>query len=67
MIKLFSLKQAKKDGESPRGGTQKKASAAQLRIMKGFYFTLFKTTIFPFCFVKQIFIYYFVAEKNSIY
>ena len=35
MIKLFSLKQAKKDGETPKGGTQKKASAAQLRIMKG--------------------------------
>ncbi|XP_033222444.1 NEDD8-conjugating enzyme Ubc12 [Belonocnema kinseyi] len=34
MIKLFSLKQQKKDGESPRGGTQKKASAAQLRITK---------------------------------
>lgn len=36
MIKLFSLKQAKKDGESPKPGTQKKASAAQLRITKGF-------------------------------
>lgn len=36
MIKLFSLKQQKKDGEaSPRGGQQKKASAAQLRITKG--------------------------------
>lgn len=35
MIKLFSLKQAKKDGESPKAGTQKKASAAQLRITKG--------------------------------
>ncbi|XP_044749873.1 NEDD8-conjugating enzyme Ubc12 [Coccinella septempunctata] len=35
MIKLFSLKQQKKDGESsPRGGQQKKASAAQLRITK---------------------------------
>lgn len=36
MIKLFSLKQQKKDGEAtPRAGTQKKASAAQLRITKG--------------------------------
>lgn len=37
MIKLFSLKQQKKDEEgSPRaGGSQKKASAAQLRITKG--------------------------------
>lgn len=37
MIKLFSLKQQKKDGEnSARPGTQqKKASAAQLRITKG--------------------------------
>lgn len=35
MIKLFSLKQAKKDGESPKSGSQKKASAAQLRITKG--------------------------------
>lgn len=34
MIKLFSLKQQKKDGESgPERG--KKASAAQLRIQKG--------------------------------
>jgi hypothetical protein len=36
MIKLFSLKQQKKDGESaPKTGNQKKASAAQLRITKG--------------------------------
>lgn len=36
MIKLFSLKQQKKDGETtPRVGNQKKASAAQLRITKG--------------------------------
>lgn len=36
MIKLFSLKQQKKDGEAtPKTGTQKKASAAQLRITKG--------------------------------
>lgn len=38
MIKLFSLKQQKKDGESTtRSGTQKKASAAQLRITKGYF------------------------------
>lgn len=36
MIKLFSLKQQKKDGEAiPKMGSQKKASAAQLRITKG--------------------------------
>ncbi|KAH8293666.1 hypothetical protein KR054_002621 [Drosophila jambulina] len=38
MIKLFTLKQQKKDGEqkgSGGGGQQKKASAAQLRIQKG--------------------------------
>lgn len=36
MIKLFSLKQQKKEGEaSPKVGNQKKASAAQLRITKG--------------------------------
>lgn len=34
MIKLFSLKQQKKDGEQNKG-TQKKSSAAQLRIQKG--------------------------------
>ncbi|XP_054276142.1 NEDD8-conjugating enzyme Ubc12 [Macrosteles quadrilineatus] len=35
MIKLFSLKQQKKDGEAtPKAGNQKKASAAQLRITK---------------------------------
>lgn len=36
MIKLFSLKQQKKDGEqTSRMGANKKASAAQLRIQKG--------------------------------
>lgn len=36
MIKLFSLKQQKKDGEQAnRPGVQKKSSAAQLRIQKG--------------------------------
>jgi len=36
MIKLFSLKQQKKEGEaiSSKGGQQKRASAAQLRIQK---------------------------------
>lgn len=42
MIKLFSLKQQKKDGEaSPRTGNQKKPSAAQLRITKGLFFLLY--------------------------
>lgn len=35
MIKLFSLKQQKKDEIPGRSNTQKKASAAQLRITKG--------------------------------
>ena len=37
MIKLFSLKQQKKDGidAGVKPGGQKKASAAQLRITKG--------------------------------
>jgi len=35
MIKLFSLKQQKKDGEAtPQKGNQKRSSAAQLRIQK---------------------------------
>ena len=34
MIKLFSLKQQKRDGEAGKSGT-KRASAAQLRIQKG--------------------------------
>ena len=34
MIKLFSLKQQKKEGEGSKGGA-KRASAAQLRITKG--------------------------------
>ncbi|CAH1736252.1 PREDICTED: NEDD8-conjugating enzyme Ubc12 [Diuraphis noxia] len=34
MIKLYSLKQHKKDGETPKSGNQKKASAAHLRITK---------------------------------
>lgn len=42
MIKLFSLKQQKKDGEaSPRSGNQKKPSAAQLRITKGIFLISF--------------------------
>jgi ubiquitin-conjugating enzyme E2 M len=35
MIKLFSLKQQKKDEVPGRASSQKKASAAQLRITKG--------------------------------
>ena len=34
MIKLFTLKQQKKDGEGAKSGS-KRASAAQLRITKG--------------------------------
>lgn len=47
MIKLFSLKQQKKDGEaSPRSGNQKKASAAQLRITKGELFHIIIVQLF---------------------
>jgi hypothetical protein len=42
MIKLFSLKQQKKDEVPGRAGNQKKASAAQLRITKGL---LIKTNV----------------------
>jgi hypothetical protein len=35
MIKLFSLKQQKKEGESSKSSGAKRASAAQLRITKG--------------------------------
>lgn len=46
MIKLFSLKQQKKDGETtPKTGNQKKASAAQLRITKGDFSPFFHTTV----------------------
>lgn len=43
MIKLFSLKQQKKEGDQTgkSGGQQKKASAAQLRIQKGKFERIF--------------------------
>lgn len=43
MIKLFSLKQQKKEGDQTgkSGGQQKKASAAQLRIQKGMFVKIF--------------------------
>ena len=67
MIKLFSLKQQKKDGEAtPKAGTQKKASAAQLRITKGkqqFYFRLIKTE-FNLPFLCKRF-YYVVFKKKK--
>lgn len=46
MIKLYSLKQHKKDGETPKSGNQKKASAAHLRITKGK--CVFKLLVFHF-------------------
>ncbi len=49
MIKLFSLKQQKKDGTDPNcktGMGQKKSSAAQLRITKGKDAALFQTSHF---------------------
>lgn len=44
MIKLFSLKQQKKDeeGTARAGGSQKRASAAQLRITKGTQYYYYK-------------------------
>lgn len=43
MIKLFSLKQQNKEGDNPgKGSTQKRASAAQLRITKGKLFKKYK-------------------------
>lgn len=48
MIKLFSLKQQKKEGEpAARPGHQKRASAAQLRITKGMCFRL----VSPYCWI----------------
>lgn len=35
MIRLFTLKQQKKDGEAAPKNTEKRSSAAQLRISKG--------------------------------
>jgi len=37
MIKLFSLKNQKKEADNNKGSSQKRASAAQLRITKGNY------------------------------
>ena len=46
MIKLFSLKQQKKDEIPGRSNTQKKASAAQLRITKGNFVFLLNFILF---------------------
>lgn len=48
MIKLYSLKQHKKDGETPKSGNQKKASAAHLRITKGKFNCVFQSNLFLF-------------------
>ena len=65
MIKLFSLKQQKKEGieSGEKTGSQKKSSAAQLRIQKGTIMSLtrnenrnestFQTTIFPSCSMEK--------------
>lgn len=59
MIKLFSLKQQKKDGESsPRPGNQKKASAAQLRITKG------KLNLLKFFSLQVLFNFLDINELN---
>lgn len=53
MIKLFSLKQQKKDGEAtPKAGNQKKASAAQLRITKGMLKLLLRS--FPLLYLDSL-------------
>ena len=52
MIKLFSLKQQKKDGTDPNGTKgmgQKKSSAAQLRITKGKLKWMITSFHFEFC------------------
>lgn len=56
MIKLFSLKQQKKDGEtSGKTSTQKRASAAQLRITKGkVSFIFFKVSNEQYVMVNNI-------------
>ena len=46
MIKLFSLKQQKKDEVPGRASNQKKASAAQLRITKGMFHKTIATSFF---------------------
>jgi len=56
MIKLYSLKQHKKDGETPKTGNQKKASAAHLRITKGKMYNVSKTyfSIQCYLFISKI-------------
>lgn len=56
MIKLFSLKQQKKDGEQTSKGTQKKSSAAQLRIQKGIYYGKLAIATMP---SHSVYIYYY--------
>jgi len=57
MIKLFSLKQQKKDGvDTGSGQGQKKSSAAQLRITKGDFMMemfLFDSNIYVCCSMTQ--------------
>lgn len=57
MIKLFSLKQQKKDGVdiNEKSGSQKKASAAQLRIQKGDMKDDFETQMFLSGFTRDSF------------
>ena len=50
MIKLFSLKQQKRDGEAGKPGA-KRASAAQLRIQKGTIFLYDLSSILHLCHV----------------
>lgn len=59
MIKLFSLKQQKKDeeGSARAGGSQKKASAAQLRITKGKVHKIERCVL--------IHCYFYLTRKNS--
>jgi len=61
MIKLFSLKQQKKDGEeSGQSGSHKKSSAAQLRIQKGVtgvYIIMFCSCLFSVCKNSRFFLF----------
>lgn len=63
MIKLFSLKQQKKEGEGAKSGI-KRASAAQLRIQKGKAIVQYPTFLM-FCVICTSFSWF--NAKNCMY
>lgn len=70
MIKLFSLKQQKKDGDqTTKQGTQKKASAAQLRIQKGIL--CFYNGTIVVCWINiiinQFYIFFCIFHTNCLF